>query len=682
MNEIKEDSRKGKKEKERSKLGKMLSRRVYALGLGLWSVGMALITWAVAEDMLSQVVMQTKECAVGADGSREGGVIPRDMPGRIEMEMIGSLGTPYRHISPKRLLPIVRDQWPSEMSSDDWIWGKWDLLYGFEAAVHFYDMENESEFVSGNYLTFSYTDAERWEGGDTEAKGLAYIALDKVEDSQGKLDFLLSDSRPTGFLMGGSYEDEYRNVVGTQFYPSLIRVEGYFEGNEFHPIAIDSVRYIDIDSGDEVRRRDKLQKLHMKGELKWNNLFALESPPERPTETIYAWNLLGFPYDYEPITVEGVRYDGLSELLLEGMPQNLPFAGQRGNLLESVIIRQRGHEDIYGRFIYTVAVRCWPLQYAILRMFPAYLVSFALVFIAIRLILRKWRKCITEPLVYLAYVAEDGHVYPSCPLDEIYRLETYVADTHQRQAETQNEIQQLRTALDYAKDAEEKRRQLISNITHELKTPLAVIHSYAEGLQSGIDAEKQEHYLSVILDESEHMDEMVLQMLDVSRLEAGKVRLSVDHFSLLQLTESVVEKFTPLMEEKELSFRYGLAEEFELTADEGRIRQVITNLISNALKYTSCGGRITVNIYVENRNARFIIANTAAHLSDEALLKVWDSFYRADPSRTELGTGLGLTLVKSIVELHRGVCYVRNTVDKTEETVEDAVEFGFTLPIK
>jgi signal transduction histidine kinase len=112
------------------------------------------------------------------------------------------------------------------------------------------------------------------------------------------------------------------------------------------------------------------------------------------------------------------------------------------------------------------------------------------------------------------------------------------------------------------------------------------------------------------------------------------------------------------------------------------MRQVITNLISNALKYTSRSGRITVNIYVENHSARFTIANTAKHLSDEALLKVWDSFYRADPSRTEPGTGLGLTLVKSIVELHRGVCYVRNTVDKTEETVETAVEFGFTLPIK
>lgn len=682
MNEIDEGNRKKKREKKRSNLRKMLSRRVYALVLGLWFLGMALITWAVAEDMLSQVDRLTRECVVGADGSREGGTIPRDMPGRIEMEMIGSLGTPYRHISPKRLLPIVRDQWPSEMSSDDWIWGKWDLLYGFEAAVHFYDMENESEFVSGNYLTFSYTDEERWEGGDTEAKGLAYIALDKVEDSQGKLSHLISYSKPTGFLMGSSYEWDYHYIVGTQFYPSLIRVEGYFEGNEFHPIAIDSVRYIDIDSGDEVRRRDKLQKLHMKGELEWNNLFALESPPERPTETIYAWNLLGFPYDYEPITVEGVRYDGLSELLLEGTPQNLPFYGQRGNLLESVIIRQSSHEDIYGRFIYTVAVRCWPLQYAILRMFPAYLVSFALVFIAIRLILRKWKKCITEPLSYLAHAAEDGRIHPSCSVDEIYRLETYVADTHQRHAETQNEMQQLRTALDYAKEAEEKRRQLISNITHELKTPLAVIHSYAEGLQSGIDAEKQEHYLSVILDESEHMDEMVLQMLDVSRLEAGKVRLSVDQFSLLQLTESVVEKFAPLLEEKELSFRYGLAEEFELTADEGRIRQVITNLISNALKYTERGGRITVNIYLENHSARLTISNTTPHLSDEALLKVWDSFYRADPSRSEPGTGLGLTLVKSIVELHRGVCYVKNTTDKTEEPVETAVEFGFTLPMR
>ena len=94
-----------------------------------------------------------------------------------------------------------------------------------------------------------------------------------------------------------------------------------------------------------------------------------------------------------------------------------------------------------------------------------------------------------------------------------------------------NEITRLNTALTYAKTAEENRRQMTSHIAHELKTPLAVVHSYAEGLQEHIAEDKRDKYIDVILSETERMDAMVLEMLDLSRLEAGKVKLSRDQFS-------------------------------------------------------------------------------------------------------------------------------------------------------
>ena len=87
-----------------------------------------------------------------------------------------------------------------------------------------------------------------------------------------------------------------------------------------------------------------------------------------------------------------------------------------------------------------------------------------------------------------------------------------------------------------------------------------------------------------------------------------------------------------------------------------------------------------INIYRQNHCGVFSIINTADHLSGEALSKVWDSFYRADPSRTEPGTGLGLRLVKQIIELHQGDCYVKNTLDKRVEPHRQAVEFGFRIP--
>ena len=106
--------------------------------------------------------------------------------------------------------------------------------------------------------------------------------------------------------------------------------------------------------------------------------------------------------------------------------------------------------------------------------------------------------------------------------------------------------------------------------------------------------------------------------------------------------------------------------------------EVITNLLSNALKYTTDHGIIRIQVFVSRGTVCFRVENTAPHLSEEALQKVWDPFYRTDKSRTTSGTGLGLTLVKSIISLHGGSCSVRNTV---MEQGADGVEFGFEIPI-
>ena len=115
-----------------------------------------------------------------------------------------------------------------------------------------------------------------------------------------------------------------------------------------------------------------------------------------------------------------------------------------------------------------------------------------------------------------------------------------------------------------------------------------------------------------------------------------------------------------------------------MTGDEGRLEQVITNLLSNALKYTSDNGMIHIQVFESRGTAYFRVENTTPHLSEEALPKVWDPFYRTDTSRNTSGTGLGLALVKSIITLHGGTCSVRNTI--MEDGVE-GVEFGFEIPI-
>ena len=131
---------------------------------------------------------------------------------------------------------------------------------------------------------------------------------------------------------------------------------------------------------------------------------------------------------------------------------------------------------------------------------------------------------------------------------------------------------------------------MTSDIAHELKTPLAVIHSYAEGLKEHIAEEKRDKYIDVILSEVTRTDRMVLEMLDLSRLEAGKVKLSRDDFSLLALTHAVFEKQEMAAQAKELNIRFDFPDDFTVTADEGRIAQVIENFATNAVKYTPAGG--------------------------------------------------------------------------------------------
>jgi signal transduction histidine kinase len=332
-------------------------------------------------------------------------------------------------------------------------------------------------------------------------------------------------------------------------------------------------------------------------------------------------------------------------------------------------------------------VTCQPLTYCVLQLIPFYCVTAlaaALVTGICLWILKAW---LLDPLHEQAEIVEtllppmtqeqwsrvrlDGFRWaePATARSQTIRLQALLASD-------KAEITRLQTALDYARDAEQNRKQLISNITHELKTPLAVIHSYAQGLQSGIAADKKEHYVQVILDEAERMDAMVLQMLELSRLEAGRVKLKVESFSFSDLIRYVAEKFQPLLEARNLTIRLEMEEPLTINASESRLEQVLTNFISNAVRYTPSGGQILIRGDSTDKEAFFSITNTAPHLSQEGLEKVFDSFYREDASRSEKSTGLGLAIVKGIISLHSGECYVNNT----ELDGESAVNFSFRIP--
>ena len=307
-----------------------------------------------------------------------------------------------------------------------------------------------------------------------------------------------------------------------------------------------------------------------------------------------------------------------------------------------------------------------PVGSALMSLLAPIIISLVLFFTLSATYIIRMRRYLVKPMKELC---EDNKDIPMWR--EAAAVRNKIASVQDKELRAENEITRLNTALDYAKEAEENRRVMVSNIAHELKTPLAVVHGYAEGLRDHIAEDKREQYLDTILSETERMDAMVHEMLDLSRLEAGKVKLSRDEFSLTALAKSVFDRLSPLIGKKKLIISIEAEGECSVVADEARIGQVVTNLASNAVKYTPESGEIRVKIDKNGGKTRFSIENTAVHFTEEELLKVWDTFYRGDKSRHSDGTGLGLAITKNIVELHGGSVSVRNT--------DAGVEFGFEL---
>lgn len=221
-----------------------------------------------------------------------------------------------------------------------------------------------------------------------------------------------------------------------------------------------------------------------------------------------------------------------------------------------------------------------------------------------------------------------------------------------------DEITRQSQALEYAKNAEASRREMTSAIAHELKTPIAVLSSYAEALQENIDAEKQSHYLSVIREETGKMDRMVLELLDLSRLEAGRYKLQREDMNLEQLAKEIIDPLLPEIEQKGLSLTWQVGEAV-VNADRYRLGQVIENFMTNAIRHTPEGGKIVLRIGAHGET--FSVENQGKHIPGEQLSKVWETFWQGDASRNERGSGLGLAICRTIVSLHGGSCKAENT---------------------
>ena len=250
-------------------------------------------------------------------------------------------------------------------------------------------------------------------------------------------------------------------------------------------------------------------------------------------------------------------------------------------------------------------------------------------------------------------------------------------------------INQLRNSnIELEKDIEEKskidemRKSFISDVSHELKTPIALIQGYSEGLLENVntDEESRKFYAEVILDETNKMDKLVKQLLELMKLEYGKRQFNDKKFNIVEVEKEVVRKSKVMLEEKKVKIEFNLSEEINVFADDFYIEQVISNYITNAIKHVKeIDGKKVISIVnevnIEKNKVRVKIFNTGENIAEEHINRIWNRFYKVDESRnrTDGGTGIGLSFVKAIMNNYGNRYGVTNK--------EDVVEFYFDLDL-
>ncbi len=261
-------------------------------------------------------------------------------------------------------------------------------------------------------------------------------------------------------------------------------------------------------------------------------------------------------------------------------------------------------------------------------------------------------------------------------LDELGEHMNMLSDTLKETiSELKTANNELLVDIEKKDKMEQMRGEFISNVSHELKTPLALISGYCEGLKECVndDPESRDFYCDVILDETDKMTKMVQKLLTLNRLEFGGQKIELDRFNLSELIDSVVDANSLLAEKKGLKIERRYESDIFVWADEFEIEEVITNYISNAVNHVSGKLRIVVSIIDKENVQRVCVYNTGEHISESDLNRIWDKFYKVDKARSREygGSGIGLSIVKAIMDNHHQMCGCEN--------VEGGVEFWFEL---
>lgn len=250
----------------------------------------------------------------------------------------------------------------------------------------------------------------------------------------------------------------------------------------------------------------------------------------------------------------------------------------------------------------------------------------------------------------------------------------------------ENTISELKSAntkllndIEKKAQLEEMRKEFISDVSHELKTPIALIQSYAEGIKEDVfdDEDSRNYYLDVIIDESERMNNIVKKLMTLSELEFGKTDITIERFDIVELLRNITDSMEMLFKQNNINFEFPERDKsIYVWSDDYKTEEVFTNYLSNAIHY--CKNANVIKVYFEENEETVTVNvyNSGDNINDESMEHLWDKFYKADKARSRNygGSGIGLSIVKAVMEAM--------SMEYGAKNVSDGVVFYFNLPIK
>lgn len=296
-------------------------------------------------------------------------------------------------------------------------------------------------------------------------------------------------------------------------------------------------------------------------------------------------------------------------------------------------------------------------------------------------------KRLTEPILELAQISQKmanldfEAKYTRGGEDEIGILGQSFNQMSEKLKQTITDLKQanyeLQKDLEQREKMEVMRNEFVGNVSHELKTPIALIQGYAEGLKDGIseDPESQEFYCEVIMDEAEKMNRLVKNLLTLNQLEHGE-EIYFERFDVVLIIKGILQSLEVMIAQKEARIAFPEEEPVYVWSDQFKVEQVLRNYITNALNHVDGDRVIEIRIQIDEDVARVSVFNTGEPIPEEDIPHIWDKFYKVDKARTREygGNGIGLSIVKAIMDaFHR---------DYGVENYSNGVKFWFEIDMK